>query len=160
MFLQARVCPQGGDVCLSTTPLLGTDPPGADTPPKETATAADGTHPTGMHSCSILCSHWAATKTKEKIAFARCKSTLSGKASSFSVSFAFTHRDPTFPNWQNSRILPAYISRYFSKILKETLSFFQSKSINWEFRLNKTWCFLQYSKVEVSFMAYYSNLES
>ena len=23
----------------------------ADTPPRETATAADGTHPTGMHSC-------------------------------------------------------------------------------------------------------------
>ena len=26
-------------------------PPGADTPPQQTATAADGTHPTGMHSC-------------------------------------------------------------------------------------------------------------
>ena len=30
------------------TPLLGADPP-----PRETATAADGTHPTGMHSCCI-----------------------------------------------------------------------------------------------------------
>ena len=26
-------------------------PPGSRHPPRETATAADGTHPTGMHSC-------------------------------------------------------------------------------------------------------------
>ena len=26
-------------------------PPGADTPPLDTVTAADGTHPTGIHSC-------------------------------------------------------------------------------------------------------------
>ena len=36
--------------------LLGRHPPGqthtlGDTPPPETATAAKGTHPTGMHSC-------------------------------------------------------------------------------------------------------------
>ena len=66
MFLQACVCPhRGGGICLSacwdTTPPweqtpspppgAETPPPGADTPPEQTATAADGTHPTGMHSC-------------------------------------------------------------------------------------------------------------
>ena len=76
MFLQACVCPHGG-ICLSAcwdtgpweqTPPQADTPPGADTPrswhphradtprehtppPRETATAADGTHPTGMHSC-------------------------------------------------------------------------------------------------------------
>ena len=29
-------------------------PPGSRPPPGETATAADGTHPTGMHSCLLL----------------------------------------------------------------------------------------------------------
>ena len=35
------------------TPLAdtGPSPPGQTPPPLETATAADGTHPTGMHSC-------------------------------------------------------------------------------------------------------------
>ena len=71
MFLQVCVCPRGGGVCLSacgdTTPPREQTPPeqtsreqtpqqqtspGADPPPRgETATAADGTHPTGMHSC-------------------------------------------------------------------------------------------------------------
>ena len=66
-----------GGVCLSvywdtiTPPPPEQTPPGADppgtrhpppeqTPPPpgaETATAADGTHPTGMHSCCILVSH-------------------------------------------------------------------------------------------------------
>ena len=45
---------KGGRVCLSawwdTTPREQT-PPEADTPPRDTATAADSTHPTGMHSC-------------------------------------------------------------------------------------------------------------
>ena len=41
-----------------THPLREQTPPGADTPPgpdtpRDTATAADGTHPTGMHSCSL-----------------------------------------------------------------------------------------------------------
>ena len=36
--------PGPGGVCICTE---------ADTPTKRTATAADGTHPTGMHSCSI-----------------------------------------------------------------------------------------------------------
>ena len=44
MFLQVCVCPQGG--CL----VRGG---GACSPPRETATAADGTHPTGMHSCTF-----------------------------------------------------------------------------------------------------------
>ena len=64
MFLQASVCPQGG--CLpqcvlgypprADSPRPGSrHPHGADTPPpRETATAADGTHPTGMHSCSPI----------------------------------------------------------------------------------------------------------
>ena len=73
MFLQASVCPQEG--CLPQCMLgyhipppgsrhlpradipPGADtprsrhPPGADTPLGETTTAADGRHPTGMHSC-------------------------------------------------------------------------------------------------------------
>ena len=77
MFLQACVCPQGGYLTRYTPPGQDTPPgpgtlPGADTPPgpgttprtrytphdqvhphppRDTATAADGTHPTGMHSC-------------------------------------------------------------------------------------------------------------
>ena len=66
MFLQACVCPRGVWGCLPQCmlgyhpPLEQTPPeqtpPRADTPrsrhlPGETATAADGTHPTGMHSC-------------------------------------------------------------------------------------------------------------
>ena len=62
MFLQACVCPHrgsggvfSGGECL----LSGGSAPGGDgipacteaDPPGETATAADGTHPTGMHSC-------------------------------------------------------------------------------------------------------------
>ena len=71
MFLQVSVCPRGmvsqhalqqvsrgvsapggplrgggcllrGDVCVETPP-----------PPKQTATVANGTHPTGMHSCTF-----------------------------------------------------------------------------------------------------------
>ena len=65
MFLQACVCPHGGGGWCLPQCMLGYPPrantpqgadtppshPGADTPPGETATAADGTHPTGMHSC-------------------------------------------------------------------------------------------------------------
>ena len=73
MFSQACVCLRGGlPQCMLEYHLTGTDPPGADTPPeqtpppgadthpeqtpradppRETATAADGTHPTGIHSC-------------------------------------------------------------------------------------------------------------
>ena len=60
MFSQVSVCPQGGGVhppwaetppdrrSYAETP----PPPRADTPPhRQTATAADGTHSTGMHSC-------------------------------------------------------------------------------------------------------------
>ena len=63
MFSQASVCPQGGGVHpLGRHPLPQADTPShqADTPlwpdttpNHETATSADGTHPTGMHSCSI-----------------------------------------------------------------------------------------------------------
>ena len=41
MFLHLSVHRGGLPQCM-----LGTD-----TPPQQTATAADGTHPTGMHSC-------------------------------------------------------------------------------------------------------------
>ena len=67
MFLLASVCPQyggvsaPGGVCLLPGGVCswGMSAPGggipacteAGTPPGETATAADGTHPTGMHSC-------------------------------------------------------------------------------------------------------------
>ena len=76
MFSQACVCPRGGGVsapggclvwggvwsrgCLllrgsggelvSQHAMRQTPPP-----PGETATAADGTHPTGMHSCLVIC---------------------------------------------------------------------------------------------------------
>ena len=39
---------------LQQTPYPGADTPQEQTPPRETATAADGTHPTGMHSCSNI----------------------------------------------------------------------------------------------------------
>ena len=53
MFLHLSVVlSMGGGVCPSACwdrhPLPGTHPP----PPPQTATAADGTHPTGMYSCS------------------------------------------------------------------------------------------------------------
>ena len=53
--LQVCVCPQGGcrvpqGGCLVLGGLLSGGP-GGD-PPPGTATAAIGTHPTGMHSCS------------------------------------------------------------------------------------------------------------
>ena len=47
MFSQVSVCPWGGEVY--TPP--GQTSPGRQTPPGQTATAAYGTHPTGMHSC-------------------------------------------------------------------------------------------------------------
>ena len=57
MFLQVSVCPQGG-VCPSAswdTPSWADTPPG-QRPPRlpQTATAADGTPPTGMHSYCIF----------------------------------------------------------------------------------------------------------
>ena len=57
MFLQVCVCPHG---VVSASVLAGIPPHWEQTPPGETATAADGTHPTGMHSCwekSFDCKH-------------------------------------------------------------------------------------------------------
>ena len=51
--LQVCVCPRGagpGGCLVRGVPARGGGVPGGDLPP--TATAADGTHPTGMHSCS------------------------------------------------------------------------------------------------------------
>ena len=57
MFLHVSVCPRG--VCLSACwdtlseagPLEQTPPGDRHPPTEQTATVADGTHPTGMHSC-------------------------------------------------------------------------------------------------------------
>ena len=50
MFLHVSVCPQGGGDAWSGG---GSAPRGVgvDIPPFVTATAAGGTHPTGMHPC-------------------------------------------------------------------------------------------------------------
>ena len=49
VFGPCTCCTRGG---LPQCMLGYHTPPGVDTPPpRETATAADGTHPTGMHSC-------------------------------------------------------------------------------------------------------------
>ena len=70
IFSQPCVCPQGeGSASVHAgiqPPPPGPDSPGPDTPwdqtppwadnppPEETATAADSTHPTGMHSCCLM----------------------------------------------------------------------------------------------------------
>ena len=59
MFLQACVKNSVHGGSRQTPPPSGRHLPQADTPlvrqtPPETATAADGTHPTGMHSCFSL----------------------------------------------------------------------------------------------------------
>ena len=64
MFLQVSVCPQGGSAsggcllrggaCSGGVPAPGGSAPGGGLwrpPRKQTAPVADGTHPTGMHSC-------------------------------------------------------------------------------------------------------------
>ena len=85
MFLQVFVCPQGGSTWAGTprdqvhplgpdtppgtryipqtryTPGPGTPPPRPGTP-RETADAADGTHPTGVHSCLMDSSTLAFTR--------------------------------------------------------------------------------------------------
>ena len=58
-------CSQGGgclpQCLLGYTPFpLGRHPP----PPLQTATAADGAHPTGMHTCSKLCDCFLANFVK------------------------------------------------------------------------------------------------
>ena len=80
-----------GELCLSAcwklphwadTPLgrhPRADTPQADTPPA--VSAADGTHPTGMHSCYVkrvdgshVCQDVRLLKTRLKTTFKRCKS--------------------------------------------------------------------------------------
>ena len=54
MFLQASVCPRVGRGVHPQGPPRQTSPwaPPRQTPtPTEMATVADGTHPTGIHSC-------------------------------------------------------------------------------------------------------------
>ena len=62
MFLHLSICPRGGGVCLNacwdTTPREQAPhqsryPPRAGTP-GQTATVADGTHPTGIHSYFLI----------------------------------------------------------------------------------------------------------
>ena len=45
--------PPGADTPWEQTPW-SRHPPREQTPPRDTATAADGTHPTGIHSCSLF----------------------------------------------------------------------------------------------------------
>ena len=55
MFSQVSVCPRGEVYTPLWVDIPWTDTPG-QTPrrhPHQTATAADGTHPTGMHSCFL-----------------------------------------------------------------------------------------------------------
>ena len=62
MFLHLSVCPQGGlPQCIlgyhppeQAPPSRSRPPLRSRPPPQQTATIADGTHPTGMHSCSTL----------------------------------------------------------------------------------------------------------
>ena len=49
------------DTTLGRQPTPQTDTPPGQTPPSKMATAADGTHPTGMHSCLALC-QWSRAK--------------------------------------------------------------------------------------------------
>ena len=52
MFLHLSVIlSTRGRGCLADTPSGQTPPPSRADTPRQTATAADGTHPTGMHSC-------------------------------------------------------------------------------------------------------------
>ena len=52
MFLHLSVILRTGGGGVWQPPPRGKTPPGqTPPPPQETATAADGTHPTGMHSC-------------------------------------------------------------------------------------------------------------
>ena len=64
MFLHPSVILFTGGVLLQVdTPLWADTSPWeqADTPPQDTATAADGTHPTGMHSCTMQIRYWLCT---------------------------------------------------------------------------------------------------
>ena len=47
----------------------------------------------------------------------------------------------------------------FFIILKVTFKFFGIRITNLKFHLNKNWYFRQYSKVKVSLLVYFSNLE-
>ena len=48
-----RQAPPWADTPSGQTPPWANTPLWADISPKQTATAAEGTHPTGMHSCSV-----------------------------------------------------------------------------------------------------------
>ena len=58
--------PQPGRCPLDRHPLwVDTLPPG-QTPPGQTATAADGTHPIGMHSCIVLYESTGSCKVQKQ----------------------------------------------------------------------------------------------
>ena len=57
MFLRLSVILSTGGMSASVHAEIhppGRQPPGQTPPPQQTATAVDGTHPTGMHSCLHL----------------------------------------------------------------------------------------------------------
>ena len=54
--------PPGADTPLGTDTPQSRHPPGSR-PPPDTATAADGTHPTGMHSCLVIHVLYSLNKT-------------------------------------------------------------------------------------------------
>ena len=58
---QIPPCPEHAGIYITPCPVHA----GIHAPPKQAATAADGTHPTGMHSCWRICYrpkyHWSKT---------------------------------------------------------------------------------------------------
>ena len=86
VFYQHCYCPQmklrkGNvfiSVCQEFCPEGGFTPPGRP-PPRQTATAADGMHPTGMHSClefQRLCWYYNVNADKEFVMKSPCCNNL------------------------------------------------------------------------------------
>ena len=101
MFSQVSVCPRGGGregvhPLAGRHPLAGTHTPGRhplagrQPPPQQTATAADGTHPTGMHSCFQIDQWWIynSRRSDHGVFFLKCWSKI-GLALPSGVSWIF-----------------------------------------------------------------------
>ena len=95
MFSQVSVCPQGGGVHPQGERTPQADPAG-QTLPHEMATAVDGTHPPGMHSCLFA----AATHTVCAVVNRVKAFQIITQGSSSSLSFLFpslvTNVHPSF----------------------------------------------------------------